>query len=578
MKRQKRTSIFKTLIFSLVIVTGLVGFMCANANDSITKLYTVTENTQRIIRNDINTTNELKSIYQGLLPKLLEITTAGDDEKEAVVETIFNNMEKLHKLLEEYSVERGGEKSYDKEKKEQLVKNLRTYMDAYERAFEFIKAGRLDQLLVLSHKELSPLNNAIMADFDELLDNYQNEVDKNTVRSNKIYNIRRSIIIINAIMILVLLTIGMIAISKLVIKPLKQGDVFVNELKESLEKNQLELSKRLEVKRNNELGVIFDGINTILDNLSSTFEKIANNSQILKVSSDDMNSGASLAEGRIEDISATMQQLSAGMQEVASSVEIISGNTSNVNNNVSDIQQEVVGMKELASNIRTQANDLCEMCVTQREKSTTMMTTITEDVEKAIVESRKVDQINELTSDILNISQQTNLLALNASIEAARAGEAGKGFAVVADEIRILADTSRETANNIQVISDMVNRSVSSLAASSNQLIEFIRTDILKDYDNWVVAGEQYSEGAQCIDDTMNQLSAKTKELQEIISDISDSFTQISATVEQSSAGIANVSENTSDLVSDMQGITEQSRKNMDVVADFEEVVSGYRK
>ena len=52
---------------------------------------------------------------------------------------------------------------------------------------------------------------------------------------------------------------------------------------------------------------------------------------------------------------------------------------------------------------------------------------------KAIEDSKSVDQVNNLTNDILNISSQTNLLALNASIEAARAGEAGKGFAVVAE-------------------------------------------------------------------------------------------------------------------------------------------------
>ena len=137
-------------------------------------------------------------------------------------------------------------------------------------------------------------------------------------------------------------------------------------------------------------------------------------------------------------------------------------------------------------------------------------------MQEALENSKSVEKVAQLTEEILNISSQTNLLTLNASIEAARAGEAGKGFAVVADEIRQLADSSRETANNIQSINEMVIRAVQGLMKSSEEIIAYINKTILPDYESFVKSGQQYSEDAAMnVDSLVHAISAVNSQMDE---------------------------------------------------------------
>ena len=183
-----------------------------------------------------------------------------------------------------------------------------------------------------------------------------------------------------------------------------------------------------------------------------------------------------------------------------------------------------------------------------------------------------------MTGDILDITGQTNLLALNASIEAARAGEAGKGFAVVADEIRILADSSKHAANNIQNISAMVTTAVERLAQNAEDMLHFIDEDVMKDYDGFVEVANYYQEDAERVNEILTEFAGSTSEVEAIMEQMNSGISNISSTVDESAKGVANAAENAGSLVEAMVHIQQETENNQSISRELRGEVERFKK
>jgi methyl-accepting chemotaxis protein len=176
-------------------------------------------------------------------------------------------------------------------------------------------------------------------------------------------------------------------------------------------------------------------------------------------------------------------------------------------------------------------------------------------LQRSINNSHQIENIGNLTGEILSIASKTNLLALNASIEAARAGEAGKGFSVVAEEIRVLADNSKETANNIQAISEGVVSAVMELADDANRLMSFIKEKILPDYELMERTGEQYLNDSLTVDQMMAEMKEAVEKIGEVMRTVAGSNSDIADNVQESAQSVVEVVDNTASLAADMQNI-----------------------
>ena len=198
-------------------------------------------------------------------------------------------------------------------------------------------------------------------------------------------------------------------------------------------------------------------------------------------------------------------------------------------------------------------------------------------LEVAIANSRSVEKINELTDEILSISSQTNLLALNASIEAARAGEAGKGFAVVADEIRVLAENSKNTANNIQSISGLVTNAVEELASDANKMIEFIDSAVLADYDKFVDMANSYHDDADHMDEILQNFYGNASKLAETMAQMTEGIDGINIAVDESAQGVTMAAQSTAQLVDALVSIKSESDTNKSISEELQGEVKKFK-
>lgn len=365
------------------------------------------------------------------------------------------------------------------------------------------------------------------------------------------------------------LIVAFLVSTRKVVNPIVKTNKELKEISTLINENNGDLTKRVNVKSSDEIGQLAQGINQFLDILQNTIGKIVEGSKNLDNMINSVGENVTVSNDNAQDVSSAMEELSATMQEIAATIQTVNDNTESVGKNVVDIADKTAQINDYSQDMRERADSLAKSADENKRTTDEMVGNIVGTLKKAIEDSKSVERVNELTGEILNISSQTNLLALNASIEAARAGEAGKGFAVVADEIRQLADSSRDTANNIQAINEHVTSAVYQLIDNSNKIIKYIEETILADYDSFVQAGAQYNEDACYISETMQEFAEKTEKLKELMKNTVESIEGISSGVEQSANAVTSSAVSTSQLVEQMNSIDKEMSESRNTVGEL---------
>ena len=434
---------------------------------------------------------------------------------------------------------------------QKLVADLTSYFDIFDLVVERSRTGDNYGAFHMTNTELGALSVEIEDLIEQLIATNYAAVDKAKVVQTATVNSSYTVIAVSIIALLALMVLALIYVKAKISGPLRKATKSLNNMIYDIKNGEGDLTVRLKAKSKDEVGQLVAGINSLIASLQDIMLQVRTYSEDLKVSVDSVFRQVGNANENVSETSASMEELSAGMQETTATTVSLSEQANNINEEMQEIKNNADRMKETAIESKNKALQLIEE--------------IKENLEKAIQNSTKVELINELTNEILSISEQTTLLSLNASIEAARAGEAGRGFAVVANEIRALADSSNNTANKIQEISAMVTGAVNDLSANANSMIDFVNTDVMKDYDMLADTVDQYNTDANSFDEILSGFYNNTVQLSQTMTDMAESINQITSTIEESSRTIENVANNSAELVEHMGMINENMEKNSDI-------------
>lgn len=492
-----------------------------------------------------------------------------------LVEKIRSQEDALEKDLESYKiyVTPDTKKEYN-----DIKKNYEELKYECANVMAFSAAGKSEDAYELANGKISKCADAIESDIESIKKIVNQDANAQRQKLTSAYHSSIGTSIVTILISIAALFSAMVAVLRWVIYPLANTNREMNEIISEIDNRQGDLTRRVTITNNKEVASVGGGINAFMAKLQEIFRMISSNSRDLEGVVNEVRESVQTSNGSVSDLSALTEELSATMQDISDNASRINENTESVAGEVKSIAEKTIEINQYTKEMKEHAEAMEHAARENMDTTGAKVNDIVSVLSQAIEDSNSVNQVDNLTNDILNIASQTNLLALNASIEAARAGDAGKGFAVVASEISQLAAASQEAANNIQSINAIVITAVHNLADNANGLVEYMNEKILPEFQKFVESGGAYHDKATFIEGVMADFEAKTDSLQNSMDEIANSVNTISHAIEEGVSVVVSAADSTQVLVSDMDKISKKMDENFAIAEGLKKETSVFTK
>ena len=254
------------------------------------------------------------------------------------------------------------------------------------------------------------------------------------------------------------LMLAIICFCYITFQRLSQRLIILRENIDLLSQGNADLTTRVEIKANDEVGDIGHSVNNFINYLHTLMLSVNNSSVKISDSLIQVEEQTKLTHNIILGHAKETEQAVTAMEEMSTTANIVATNAAE------------------AAAATQQVHDSVSQSKLTVARASDNVQTLLDDVEDTVVNiesmAQHTQQISAVLTVIGEIAEQTNLLALNAAIEAARAGEQGRGFAVVADEVRALAARTQNSTSEINAMLTKLNSGVKAVVSAMDKTKE----------------------------------------------------------------------------------------------------------